>query len=201
MLLQKTLSLGILWDEKLPVSISERWKKWLLSLDSLCEFEIPRNCFGNVDTPMDNVSYQLHRFSDASNLAFSCVIYLRRLTYGLSEVGFLVGKSRLVLTCQNGWVISSKELEAAKLCSEMMLVSLKAFYHLKRSVYMWTKSQVVLKWVTNPDLHLVRFVKRPVDKILGAAPANTWNYVHTSLNLADVATRENAGKNPESVQL
>ena len=54
---------------KLPVSISERWEKWLLSLDSLCEFEIPLNCFGNVDTSGDNVSNQLHGFCDA--LAYS----------------------------------------------------------------------------------------------------------------------------------
>ena len=80
-------------------------------------------------------------------------------------------------------------------------MSLKALHHLKCSVYMWTESQVVLKWITNPDLHLLRFVKRRVDKILGAAPANAWTYVHTSLNPADVATREDACKNPESVQL
>ena len=36
---------------------------------------------------------------------------------------------------------------------------------------------------------------------MGAAPANAWNYVHTSLITADVATREGACKNPESVQL
>ena len=50
-------------------------------------------------------------------------------------------------------------------------------------------------------MHLVRFVKRRVDKILGAAPANAWNYVHTSLNPVDVVTQEDACKNPESVQL
>ena len=94
---------------------------------------------------MDHVLYQLHGFSDASNLAFACVMYLHRLAYDLSEVGFLVEKSRLVSTCQNGWVISRKELAAAKLCSEMMLVSLKAVHHLKCSVYRWTDSQALLK--------------------------------------------------------
>ena len=41
---------------------------------------------------MDNVLYQLHGFCDASNLVFACVglIYLRRLAYGLSEVGLLL---------------------------------------------------------------------------------------------------------------
>ena len=57
LILHKTSSLGIMWDEKLAVSISKRWKKWLSSLDSLCESEILRNCFGNVNICMDNVSY------------------------------------------------------------------------------------------------------------------------------------------------
>ena len=53
----------------------------------------------------------------------------------------------------------------------------------------------------HPDLDLIKFVKRGVDNILGAAPANAWNYVHTLLNTVDVATQEDACKNPESVQL
>ena len=36
---------------------------------------------------------------------------------------------------------------------------------------------------------------------MSAAAAIAWNYVHTSLNPADVATRDGASKNPESVQL
>ena len=75
LILQKTSSVGILWDEKLPASISERWRNWLLSLDSFCEFKIPHNYFRNVDIPMDNVSYQLHGFYNSSSLAFACVLY------------------------------------------------------------------------------------------------------------------------------
>ena len=41
----------------------------------------------------------------------------------------------------------------------------------------------------NPDLHLPRFVKRRVDRILLVASADAWSYVNTSLNPADVGTR------------
>ena len=80
--------------------ISESRKNGSRHLDSLCEFEITRNCFGNVDIPMDNVSHQLLRFCE-SNLAFACVIYLRRLAYGLSKIGFLERKFRLVSTSKS----------------------------------------------------------------------------------------------------
>ena len=62
-------------------------------------------------------------------------------------------------------------------------------------------STVVHKWITNPDLHHVRFVKRRVNKILGAAQSNACNYVHTWLNPANVASRADICNNPESVQL
>ena len=35
-------------------------------------------------------------------------------------MNFIMGKSRLVLTHQANWVVSRKELEAAKICSELM---------------------------------------------------------------------------------
>ena len=60
---------------------------------------------------------------------------------------------------------------------------------------------MILKWITNPDLHLVRFVKRRVDKILAFFAPDAWRYVNTSVNPSDVGARENACKNSESIKL
>ena len=57
------------------------------------------------------------------------------------------------------------------------------------------------KWITNPDLHFTKFVKRRVDKILLVSSSDTWRYVGTSLNPADVGTREKSFKNPELLSL
>ena len=110
--------------------------------------------------------YQLHGFCDASNLAFSYVVYLRRVVNSESQVAFFGGKSRLVLTHQASWVIGRKELEAAKLCCQLTSQAEAALSCLNCSVHLWTDSQVIVKWINNLDLHLVRFVKRRVDKIL-----------------------------------
>ena len=63
---------------------------------------------------------------------------------GKSEVSFILGKSRLVLTHQSNWVILRKELEAAKFCSELMLLASGALAHLNVSLHFWTDSKVVL---------------------------------------------------------
>ena len=47
------------------------------------------------------------------------------------------------------WVISRKELEAAKMLSELMLQTSIALRNLMCKIFCWTDSQVVLKWIVN----------------------------------------------------
>ena len=112
---------------------------------------------------------------------------------------FFLGKSRLVLTHQGNWVISSKELEAAKLSSEVVSQAAVALSHLNCSIHLWTDSQVVLKWITNRDLHFVRFVERHVDKILSFFAPETRRYINTSTNPTNVGTRK-AKPQPKTFQ-
>ena len=66
-----------------------------------------------MSSPDDNVEFQLHGFSDASNLAFSFVVYLRRLVNDIPAVSFVFGKCNIVLANQFSWPIARKELVAA----------------------------------------------------------------------------------------
>ena len=82
----------------------------------LCGEELAlRWLFLNSDIPcsIDDVKYELHGFSDASNQAFSSVIYLRRLVNGAPIVAFIFGKSTIVQQHQSSWPIARKELTAA----------------------------------------------------------------------------------------
>ena len=92
------------------------------------------------------------------------------------------------------WIISRKELEAAKLCAELMRDISDSLKYLGCSLYFWTDSQVVLKWIVNPALRLVRFVKRRVDKIHRVGFVDNWNYVCSSFNPADAGTRDDSLK-------
>ena len=200
LILQKVSSSGVSWDDVLPDDTRKDWKKWLASLGLLDEFSIRRNCLPDC-APQSTSSYQLHGFSDASNSAYSCVIHLRCWNTGNCKVSFVLGKSRLVLTHQVNWVVSRKELEAAKFLSELVFQACEALQQLHCSIHLWTDSQVVVKWLTNPDLNQPRFLRRRLDKIFRVAPSSAWNYIHTSLDPADVGTREGANRNPGSVSL
>ena len=167
--------------------------------ETFANVSIPRYYFagGYEFVCREGAEYQLHGFCDASNHAFSCFVYLRRVLNGRSCLAFVQGKVKVVLTTQTGWVISRKKLEAAKMCAELMQAVSKSLHHLGCSLHFWSDSQVVLKWIINPDLHLPCFVKRRVDKMLLVTQANYWSYVHTSINLADVGTRVEGVKKAE----
>ena len=201
LILQKVATSGVDWDETLSVDIQDSWKKWLGTLSLINDFSIPRNCLPDLEFDFAVAKFQLHGFCDASDSAFSCVIYLRCLVIDKPSVSFVLGKSRVVLKQQANWIISRKELEAAKLCSDLMLQAKESLRHFNCSLHFWTDSRVVLGWITNADLHLARFVKRRVDKIVRVAPASAWNYIHTTQNPADVGTRSAACRNPDSVRL
>ena len=66
------------WDTKVPDEIVKEWDAWLHSLSMLQSFSLPRWLFlnGSIPCSIDDVKYELHGFSDASNQAFSSVIYL-----------------------------------------------------------------------------------------------------------------------------
>ena len=162
-------------------------------------YSIPRYCFENEEinkSTSSQVKYQLHGFCDASNYALSCVVYLRQIVEDRCDVGFLMGKSKVVIKNQVNWIISRKELEAANLCAELMRNISDSLKYRGCSLYFWTDSQVVLKWIVNPALCLVRFVKRRVDKIHRIGFIDNWNYVCSSFNPADVGTRDDSLNKP-----
>ena len=138
LILQEVATSGIDWDDKLPDNILNDWRKWVSCMESFADPSIPRCCFPNgpLIESTDNVVHQLHGFCDASNRAFSCVVYLRRMVNGCSSVAFIQGKVKVVLVTQTNWVISRKELEAARMCSELMQSVSNSLQHLDCSLHL-----------------------------------------------------------------
>ena len=108
---------------------------------------------------------------------------------------------RVVLSHQQNWIISRKELEAAELNSDLMLLALAALQHLSCAVKFWTDSEVLLKWIANADLHLSRVTKRRIDKIHLVSSPESWGYIDTLQNPADVDTRKKSFKSKDAFNL
>ena len=90
LLLQSMWRLKIGWDDKLPPLQAEYWEKWVMSLFNINQVHIPR-CYNNLNK--DVVTYEVHIFSDASELAYGTVAYLKLVfTDSTSTLSFLLGK-------------------------------------------------------------------------------------------------------------
>ena len=145
MIFQKVAESGVDWDDAVSDEVKKDWKKWLETSNILKEFCIPRNFLLKHTELRNDAEYQLHGFCDASDSAFSCAIYLRGVSPGKAHVSFVIRKPKLVLTHKKGWVISRKELEAAKMLSRLMLHTSKVLHDLNWKIFSWTDSQVVLQ--------------------------------------------------------
>ncbi|XP_073956555.1 uncharacterized protein [Choristoneura fumiferana] len=71
--IQKLWIAGTEWDEEPPQKILEDWYTYRTELDHLTKFHMPRW----LCTTLDDGLVELHGFSDASNIAYAAVVYLR----------------------------------------------------------------------------------------------------------------------------
>ena len=73
-LLQSLWKLQLGWDDEVPDHIARTWREWRDELPLITAQPIPRY---NFDLGKKARSLQLHSFSDASDLAYAGVVYLR----------------------------------------------------------------------------------------------------------------------------
>ena len=133
-------------------------------------------------------SRELHHFSDASQVAYGAVSYLRTVSKeGDIHCSFLIGKSRLAPL--KATTIPRLELSAAVVATRLDKVMQQELdMKIERSVF-WTDSTCVLKYIQNESRRFQTFVANRVSKIHYTSKASQWNYVNTNLNPADDASR------------
>lgn len=174
------------WDEEIPESLNQQWISWLTDLKELSNFHVSR-CLKPHDFGPP-VYARLHHFSDASESGYGTVTY-RRLQNesGDIHVSFILGKARVAPL--KPITIPRLELTAAVLAvriDKMMRSDLQL--QLERSCF-WTDSSTVLKYINNENRRFRTFVAYRISVIRGATHPVQWQYVHTSQNPADSASR------------
>ena len=136
LLLEDLCRRGLGWDEAIPHSLAKKWIEWLEDLQKMAEFNVDRcikpRDFGNPDTA------QLHHFSDASQVGYGTVSYLRLERDDRVQVAFLLGKARVAPLKQT--TIPRLELTAAVLAVRVdKMLQKELQLKLEKSVF-WTDS-------------------------------------------------------------
>ncbi|XP_008183743.1 uncharacterized protein LOC103309618 [Acyrthosiphon pisum] len=173
---------GVNWDETIPEEAMTSWTQYHRELPILATLQIPRM----VTHP--NATYELHGFSDASEVAYAAAVYLRIDTGTEVKCHLLMGKSKIAPAKK----ISVPRLE---LCGAWLLARLLAFAQDNLSainiekVTAWSDSTVTLHWIRSSTSRLKTFVANRVSKIQDQTLVESWRHVPTNDNPTDCASR------------
>lgn len=151
-----------------------------------------------VDNP---VIFELHGFSDASQRAYRCCIYLRSVDVsGSVDVKLICGKSRVAPlkelnreekedTSPSEMTIPRLELCAADLLAGQLKAVREALDLNIQRIVPRSDSKIVLCWLKNPNPNLPVFVRNRIARIQRAIPNVEWVHIGTKDNPADLVSR------------
>jgi len=174
------------WDEKVNEDLAQEWTQILKEMQDITSLSFPRR-YSNLE----GGEYELHLFSDSSSYAMGASVYLRAIMDGtMMDSTLVLGKSRVFPQTQVGrFSIARKELLALCMGVEL-LKQCKAYLTIPiNRTYIWVDSTTVIKWCQCQSKELAQFVRNRVDKILTISEGQCPQYVQTSDNPADVASR------------
>ncbi len=184
-ILQQLWKLGCNWDDSIPDNLADKWKEWSTQIERLSSHPIPRLLF---DVGQEIRSVQLHGFSDASNLAYGAVVYLRVLYEDLHvSVTLVFSKARVAPLKEQ--TIPRLELCAAHLLAKILSTTADVLRVSPDNVYAWVDSMIALCWIRKSSSTLKTFVANRVSNIQALLPPEQWRYVPTTDNPADLASR------------
>ena len=137
--------------------------------------------------------YELHLFSDAADAtqeAMGACIYLRKIHYDAFDASLILGMSRIFPSTQIvKFSIARKELFALTLGIDLRKQCKQSLTIPITNVYIWVDSTTEIKWCLCQTKQLTKFERNWVDKILAAANSSLPDYVQSSQNPADIASK------------
>ncbi len=174
------------WDAPLSTEKEVEWNLWKDSLQDLEQLRIPRTY-----TPTSishSLRKEIHVFSDASVQNISAVAYLKVTDIdGMCHVGFIMGKAKLAP--QTSHTVPRLELCAAVLAVEIAEQIIQELDIKPDTLLFYTDSKVVLGYICNETRRFYVYVSNRVQRIRKFTHPEQWQYIPTSQNPADVATR------------
>nr|CAH7758363.1 unnamed protein product [Callosobruchus chinensis] len=182
-LLQQLWQQNLQWDEPLPLKLLDVWNHLISDIDLINSIQVSRHIL--VNHP---VHVKLHCFSDASQSAYGCCIYIKSID--------ATGQALLLLVCSKSRVAPLKTLSIPRieLCGAVLSTRLskKVSQALKINInacYYWVDSTIVLSWISTCPSKLKVFVSNRIAEIQRCTNVQQWAHVASSDNPADLVSR------------
>ncbi|XP_033121567.1 uncharacterized protein LOC117120649 [Anneissia japonica] len=133
------------------------------------------------------VDSTVHVYCDASEQAVAAVAFLKTNSVKGTEVGFIIGKSRIAP--RQGHTIPRLELCSAVLATELAKVVTTELDFSPKSISFYSDSRIFLGYLNNNTRRFHTYVANRVEKILSFCEPHQWHYISTGQNPADHGTR------------
>ena len=184
-LLQRLWEQKVDWDDSVPQPIYDAWLQWRTEHSLFADRRIPRCYFPKT---AHIISTQLHGFCDASEVAYTGVVYLRVTDSDRNvHTSLVTSKTKVAL-------IKRLTIPRLELCGTHLLA--KLFHHVKEvlhvplhGVHAWTDSTIVLGWLVGNPRQVTTYVGNRVSCIVEPLTPIQWNHVIAVQNPADCASR------------
>ena len=171
------------WDQRLEGEPLKQWNEILREFTMLNEVQIPRCYFDGEGVP-DVIEF--HGFSDASQLAYAAVLYLRVVnTNGTVVTRLVASKTRVAPVKQQS--IPRLELLGTLILTRLVTTVLKNCPRELKVTY-WTDSTTALFWIKS-DKVWKQYVSRRVNEIRATTLRDQWRHCPGSFNPADFPSR------------
>ena len=184
LLFQSLWEAGLGWDEEVPAELENQHRKWREELPLLSNIHLPR-CYFRSEKAL---TVELHGFCDASEKAYSAVVYLRA-TYSNQPPScrLVIAKTKVAPVK----VISLPRLElcGAHLLSKILTTSRETLDLPLDSTFAWCDSTIVLAWLDGSPKRFKTYVANRITAVNALIPSNSWRHVPTLDNPADCASR------------
>jgi hypothetical protein len=191
-LLQRTWRAGIDWDDHVPDDIQRDWCKWLEDAENIEKLRIPR-MYANLNALDMADEIQLHVFCDAGIEAYGCVSYFVVRHKGRTDTGIVMAKAKVtplrIKTETEVKEIPRLELMSALIATRLGKTITDNHKEIKFSRFFWSDSEVVLRWIHNKNVRLLKYAIGPIEEILDHTQREEWRYVPTAMNPADLCTK------------
>lgn len=183
-MLQQVWQAGYDWDHRLKDPIKEEWLRYKSELKQLESIRIPRW----IGKQKFNKKIQLHGFCDASQDAYSAVVYIKITDHqGNNTISLMSSKTKVA-------PIKTISLPRLELCGAYLLAGLMTFVQnaLMMNIeecFCWTDSEIVLAWLRGKPAKWKTFVANRVVSVLGHTNCSQWRHISSHENPADCASR------------
>ena len=173
------------WDDEVPDDLLERALCWIRAVEDLKKLKVKR-CKKPSGTTKSG-TFELHTFSDASEVGYGAVVYARYRVGQQVQVSFLFGKSRVAPI--QFVSVPRLELTAAVIACRCYRFIVEELDITPEASFFWTDSQTVLKYLENTSTRYKTFVAHRIAEIHETSKPSQWYYVPTAQNPADLASR------------